>query len=92
LSQLDTSAVQERGGRDENGIGPLAIDRFECSIDLLAGIGIVDLDSQRHGARRSLHFSQLSLGKGDVGRICENCSAGRLQMPVCPPAFVRLVP
>jgi hypothetical protein len=44
LGQLDTPDVQERGGRDEEGIGPLAPHTFEGGIDLKAGVRVENLD------------------------------------------------
>jgi hypothetical protein len=38
LRKLDASAVEERRGRNENGIGPLATYRFEGGIDLGTGV------------------------------------------------------
>jgi hypothetical protein len=71
LGQLDTPDVQERGDRDEEGIGPLAPHAFEGGIDLKAGVSVENLDLQAHRASSRFYLSQCRLGLGRTGRINE---------------------
>jgi|SRR5262245_37201759 hypothetical protein len=51
LGQLNKADVQERRGRDEQRIEPLAPDTFEGGIDLIAGVGVDNSDFKpRSGA------------------------------------------
>src|SRR5262249_8183106 len=68
--------IQERGGRDVDGIGPLAAHRFKSGIDLSAGVVVVDLNLQSHRASSRIDLFQLSLGGRDIGRIGEHSDAG----------------
>ena len=74
MRQLDTPAVQERGGAHKDAIGPLATHGFERGIDLSTGVGIEDLDLQPHGPSGLVHGLQLRLGIC-VSRIDEHCDA-----------------
>ncbi|MGC1917223.1 MAG: hypothetical protein WA710_18830, partial [Pseudolabrys sp.] len=69
MSHLDTPAVQERGGPDDNGIGPVATHCLEGSIDLGAGVGIVNLDFQSNGASGRIHVLHLSFAETCIGRV-----------------------
>jgi hypothetical protein len=75
LGQLDAPAIQERACPDEDGIGPLAAHHFKSGIDLSAGVGVLDLNLQSHGASSRAYVFQLSLGDR-VGRINEHSDAG----------------
>ena len=57
LRKLDASVVEERCGRNENGIGPLATYRFEGSVDLGTRVSLEDLGLESYVARRRLYFS-----------------------------------
>jgi hypothetical protein len=72
LGQLDNPGVQEGGGRDEEGIGPLAQHTFEGGIDLTACVGVENLDLQAHCASSRFHLSQCRLGGRRTGRIDEH--------------------
>ena len=74
MRQLDTPAVQERGGAHKDAIGPLATHGFERGIDLSTGVGIEDLDLQPHGASGLVHGLQLRFSIC-VSRIDEHCDA-----------------
>src|SRR5262249_58051443 len=74
MRQLDTPAVQERGGAHKDAIGPLATHCFEGDIDLSTGIRIEDLHLQPHGANGLVHGLQLSLSIC-VSWIDEHCDA-----------------
>jgi hypothetical protein len=43
LGQRDMPAHEERGGPDEQGIGPFALHAFERCVDLVGGVGSEDL-------------------------------------------------
>ena len=78
LCQLDMPGVQERGGPDEDGVGPLATDPFEGGIDLITAVGVEDLDLQSHSAGSRLHVSQRGLRSRSKGRIDEHGDTSRL--------------
>src|SRR5215467_10261328 len=78
MGQLNTSAIQKRADPDKDGIGSFATHRFECGIDLGAGISVEDLDLQPQGASSRVHILQLSLGYRCVSRIDEYCNTDEL--------------
>jgi hypothetical protein len=59
LGQLHAPANEERAGRDEHGIGLLTAHRFKSSIDLSAGVGVVDLNLQSDGTSSRTNIFQL---------------------------------
>jgi hypothetical protein len=79
LGQLEAPAIEERGGRDEQGIGPLTAHRFKSSLDLSARVGVVDLNLQPGGTSRRANIFQLSLVGPGIGRIDEHSDASSLR-------------
>jgi hypothetical protein len=73
--QLDHPNAQESGGRDEEGVGPLARDTVEGGIDFPVGVGIQYLNLQAHGASSSFHITQRRFGTRCIVRIEEHCNA-----------------
>jgi hypothetical protein len=51
---LYTPGHEERGGCDEQGIGPFPPHAFERGVDLIAGVGLEDLNLQPYRHRRLL--------------------------------------
>jgi hypothetical protein len=48
--KLDTPAVEETVGRDEEGVGPVTHEGGEGRLDLAAGASVEDLNLQSDGA------------------------------------------
>jgi hypothetical protein len=61
LYQLNTPAVQERVGPDEQGIRPLLSHIFEGDIDLAARAGVEKLDLQSYGTGSRFYVSHREL-------------------------------
>ena len=68
LHKLDAPSIKERCGRDEERVGPVALERRKCGIDLAASIGGGHLNLQTNGAGDHLHFSQLNFRFGRLPR------------------------
>jgi len=79
LGQLDAPAIEERAARDEHGIGPLTAHHFKSSIDLIAGVGVVDLNLQSDGTSSRLNIFRFNLVGRAIGRIDEHSDATGLR-------------
>ena len=59
VDQLDTPGAEKGIVADEEGVGPLAHKSCEGRFDLVAGVGVEDLDLQPHGAGSRFHVSHV---------------------------------
>ena len=70
--QSDWSGDEERGNRDEHGIGPFTSDAVERGIDLAAGVRVEHLDLQPERASGRFHVSQCDFRYRPTSRIDED--------------------
>ena len=76
MDQLNTSAVEQEAGADENRVGPLGRKCCESRIDFAAGAGVADLDSQPSGAGRCFDLRKVvSVAGANGSTITANLTA-----------------
>ena len=79
LGQLEAPAIQERGGCDVDGIGPLAAHRFKSGIDSSARRQVIEAGALASAMRRDLGVRWLNGEPVDVGTYSALCNAERRQ-------------